>query len=170
MVKKAVKLPKRTLSSFLHTSNRHGGLGLQSLEDILHTTRIARCVSCLASRDKRVRDISWSQLSAVVRRRRGLSEITIDDVTDFLNNPPLPHEAVRGDVRSLWSIMRKSLQYLDCKLSFHGTEVSVVRDDMEVGARENQRVHKLLGMARDAVTAKSQSQTRIRVKEARLYR
>ena len=73
-VKKALRLPNRTTSPFFYTAKSSGGLGLTSLEDTLHTTRISRLLSCLTSPDKRLNDIAWSQLTSVVKRRRRLGD------------------------------------------------------------------------------------------------
>ena len=92
MVKKALHLPNRTTSPFFYTAKSSGGLGLTSLEDTLHTTRVSRLLSCLSSTDKRLNDITWSQLTAVVKQRRRLDEVTTADIADFLNYPPPPRK------------------------------------------------------------------------------
>ena len=53
-LKKAFNLPTRTVSSFLYTSKSHGGPGLGSVKDLLHTSRVTRAVKCRSSGD-----ISW---------------------------------------------------------------------------------------------------------------
>ena len=90
LVKKALKLPTRTTSAFLYTSKAHGGLGLRSAVDTLHTSRASRLVSCLTSRDKTVNDVAWAQLHLTVQKRRRLTEVSAEDITDFLNHPPPP--------------------------------------------------------------------------------
>jgi len=69
----------------MYTSQLHGGLGLTSLEDMLSSATIARVLRCLNSRDQLVKDVSWTQLSAVVRKRSGKEHITDLDVETFLN-------------------------------------------------------------------------------------
>ena len=148
-VKKALRLPNRTTSPFFYTAKSSGGLGLTSLEDTLHTTRISRLLSCLTSSDKRLNDIAWSQLTSVVKRRRRLDDITTADIADFLNNPPLPQEKTNRDVRSIWSSTRKSLQHLSCSIALEGSKVSLIHDDITISAQQKKPVRTLLKEARD---------------------
>ena len=69
MLKKAMKLPKRTMGAFFHTSEQHGGLGTVSLKDNMDMARITRMLCCLTSLDKTVQDMAWSQLASVARKR-----------------------------------------------------------------------------------------------------
>ena len=97
-LKRAVKLPVRTTSSFLHLPCHLGGLGLCSAEDKL----IITCaLKCLTSRNRTVSDLAWDQLSATVKKRTGAAPEHVDDVINFLNTPAARGEAVRGDVRSM---------------------------------------------------------------------
>ena len=50
--------------------------------------------------------------------RSGRRPERAEDVIDFLNTPPPKNEASRGDVRSLWSSLRKSLRGLDIQLDY----------------------------------------------------
>ena len=148
MIKKALHLPNRTTTPFFYTAKSSGGLGLTSMEDTLHTTRVSRLLSCLSSTDKRLNDITWSQLTSVVKRRRRLNDVTTADIADFLNHPPLPQEKTR-DVRSLWNTARKSLKHISCSVMLDGAEVSVSHDDTTTSARQKKPVRKLLKEARD---------------------
>ena len=148
MVKKALHLPNRTTTPFFYTAKSSGGLGLTSLEDTLHTTRVSHLLSCLSSTDKRLNDITWSQLTSVVKRRRRLDDVTTADIADFLNHPPFPQEKTR-DVRSLWNTARKSLKHLSCSAMLDGAEVSLSHDDSTTSARQKKPVRKLLKEARD---------------------
>ena len=149
LVKTALRLPKRTISEFIYVSKRHGGIGLISLEDTLHTTRIMRAIICLSSPDKRVNNVAWAQLVLTVRLRRQLSEVTTEDITDFLNNPPLPQERRSRDVMTLWSSARASLTYLSTSVELSGTTVSLVYDDMTIDGRSRKSLKNILREARD---------------------
>ena len=88
--KKGLRLPKRTISSFFYMAKSNGGLGLTSLEDSLHTTRVSRVLSCLTSMDKRLSDIAWSQLTSVVRSRRRLDNVANHDRHNGFLQPSTP--------------------------------------------------------------------------------
>ena len=100
LTKKALRLPKRTLSTYLHTANQPGGLGLKSLEDARNTTLVSRVFSCLSSRDRKVQNIAWTQLTSTVKKRRGINEVSTRDIQDFLNHLPLPQERNSRDVKT----------------------------------------------------------------------
>jgi len=101
LVKKAMRLPRRTVSAFFHTAKDHGGLGLTSLEDTLDMARITRFLCCLSSPDRLVQDTAWAQLSAVVKKRQKKVEIDTSDIETFINSLPPPQEGSKGDVKSL---------------------------------------------------------------------
>ena len=65
--------------------------------------------------------MAWDQLRATIIKRTGHAPESDEDVVAFLNTPPPRNEASRGDVRSLWSMVRKSLVYLNVELE-HTTE------------------------------------------------
>ena len=110
ILKPSLKLPKRTATSFLYSANKHGGVGLRSLEDDLDTARVTHFFKCLTSPDQVVTQCAWSQLSQVVIRRTNNKTPTAEDIASFLNTPPPPKESTRcSDVQSIWSIVRKSL-------------------------------------------------------------
>ena len=137
MLKKCLRLPTRTISTFFHTSTAHGGLGLKSIEDMLDTIAVSRLSHCLTSPDKRVSDIAWHQLHEVAKRRRGgMDTLTKEDLSDFLNSMPSQREGAKGDVRSLWSVVRKSIKRLDLSISLDETGVAVTWDDISVRGRK----------------------------------
>ena len=45
-----------------------------------------------------------------VRKRKGKDNITVEDLQEFLNSTPRRGEYRKGDVRSLWSAMRKLIK------------------------------------------------------------
>ncbi len=49
--RKGLSLPRRTISSVFYVSRKHGGLGLFSILDNLHFSRISQAISCLGSSD-----------------------------------------------------------------------------------------------------------------------
>ena len=149
-VKKSMKLPKRVVSSFLYTSKQHGGLGLTSMEDTLDVTKVNGLVRCLASPDKKVSNVAWDQLSTVVRKRKGEDTISDSDLQEFLNTTPVRGEYQQGDVRSLWSTVRKSIKSLGCEVIIEGTHVKLARGEETVNAREKKAVRRFLNEAKDA--------------------
>ncbi len=76
---------------------------------------IIKALKYLTSKDKTVNHIAWDQLRATVCKRTGRDP---EYCTDVLNTPPPRNEASRRDVRSLWSMVRKSLAHLNIKLDF----------------------------------------------------
>ena len=125
VAKKALRLPKRTICAFIHVPSNQGGLGIPSALDMLHIARVSRTVKTLNSKDKLVSDIAWSQLNLTIKQRRGLQDVTLADISDFLNNPPLPHERRTRDVQSLWSTVRKSLIHTSAALDVSNTGVTI---------------------------------------------
>ena len=73
---------------------------------------ILRAMKVLTSKDKLVSDIAWDQLRSTIIKRTGHTPQSSDDITAFLNALPPHNEAAQGDVRSLWSMVRRSLHYL----------------------------------------------------------
>ena len=149
LTKKALRLPKRTLSTYLHTANQHGGLGLKSLEDARNTTLVARVFSCLSSRDRKVQNIAWAQLTSTVKKRRGINEVSTRDIQDFLNHLPLPQERNSRDVKSIWSTTRKALNHLSCSVSFDGPNIMLNYDGTTTEAGQKETIRKTLRKASD---------------------
>ena len=69
IVKKALKLPKRTSTAFFHISRKDGGLGLISQEDRLNIILVKRALIILSSQDRRIQDITWAQLTSTLTCR-----------------------------------------------------------------------------------------------------
>ena len=150
LVKKALRLPTRTTSAFLYTSKAHGGLGLRSVVDTLHTSRVSRLVSCLTSRDKTVNDVAWAQLHLTVQKRRRLTEVSAEDITDFLNHPPLPQERRTNDVSTIWSLARKSLAHASSSLEIDGADVVLSVEGEHFAPNQKQQMKKALNNACEA--------------------
>lgn len=75
--------------------------------------------------------------------------ILVNDLTDFLNNPPLHQEKRSRDMMSLWSSVRKSLTQMSCAVKFEGTEVPLVSGRKIVDARNRLAIRNTLRHARD---------------------
>ena len=50
---------------------------------------------------------------------------TSDNIQTFFNSPPATQEGTRGDIQSLWSIVRKSLQRMVLSIAITGQEVNL---------------------------------------------
>jgi hypothetical protein len=115
-LKKSIRLPVRTTSSFLHL----GGLGLRSVEDCLEAAMVTRALICLVSKDLLVSGLAWDQLKVTMTKRTGEEPQNAEEILSFLNSPPPPGEYAKGDVRSVWSMVRKSLKFFDVTID-HGS-------------------------------------------------
>ena len=108
LLKRALRLPRRTSSDYLYVKSLEGGRGLTSLEDDRHVALITQCYRILTCPDKLVRDVGWGQLRACARARTGRTEFSDEDLCEFLNNSqPDGHDY--SDVQSIWSKVRRSL-------------------------------------------------------------
>ena len=136
------------MSQFLYASRQHGGLGLSSLEDQLDITRVTRVVRCPSSPDRKVQDVAWDQLSAVVRKRLGRDSIADEDIQTFVNTRLESREAAKGDVKSIWSTVRKSLSNLKCEILLCGTEVKLAFDNLTAQSDLKAAVRKVLSEAK----------------------
>ena len=107
LVKSAMKLPRRTIDAFLFLPWRAGGLGLPRVEDEVHIYGVSSAYRLLSlSNDPSVGDVAQAALSVTTKKRsRGASTLQ-----DFLDNTPQRGEGQQGDIKSLWSRVRASLQ------------------------------------------------------------
>ena len=114
-LKKAVSIPARACSAFLYTPQHLGGLGVPCIEDTMHVARVAQAFKFLAdTRDPTVRRVALLQLEHVVRKRARIPNtipLPLDQLSAFLNTPAPQNKGARGDVKSLWSSVRHSLQH-----------------------------------------------------------
>ncbi len=147
-VKKSLHLPKRSISSFFHLPTKLGGLGLMSVEDSLEAAMISKAIKCLSSKDKWVNDVAWDQLQSTIAKRRSSSPQNISQVLEFINNPPPRGESCRGDVRSLWSMVRRSLIYLNCSVLWEDDRLILRWEDFQVQAGRWKALANLLSDAR----------------------
>ena len=130
IIKKALKLPKRTLTAFFHTARKDGGLRLTSKEDRLDISLVKRALVILSCQDRRIQDVAWSQLTSTLKCRGKIKEnLTSSDIGWFLNTPASSKESCTArDVRSLWSLVRKSLFRLKCTVQLREAEVYLSMD------------------------------------------
>ena len=115
-IKRSFGLPMRTAGAFFHLPQRMGGLGVRSMLDSLDAATVTKTLKCLSSTDPIVSAVAWDQVGQSIHKRTGNKPQHLCDVLTFLNSPPVRGESARGDVRSLWSLARKSLAVFDCKL------------------------------------------------------
>jgi hypothetical protein len=120
-LKRSIGLPKRTVTQWFYVSRKSGGLGLFSLVDNLHIARVSQVFRCLSSPDDFVVKCSFQQLRQVVARRTGKSNPTTEDLQIFLNSPPGAQEGKSGDVKSLWTEARSSIQLSTLKFDLPET-------------------------------------------------
>ena len=131
-IKKDVSLPARACSS-IYTPQALGGLGIPRCKDEMHIARAAQAFKFLAdTRDPTIRAIAIQQLESVVRKRTRTpltSPISREDLVAFLNTPAPSQEGARGDVKSLWSSVRASLQFTNS--SIHLTQLPSFPTDLK---------------------------------------
>ena len=107
-------------SEQLPVHGKHGDLGLTSMEGTLDVMKVNRLVRYLSNPNKKVCDVAWNQLPAVVRKRKGTHSITDANLQEFLNTKPTRCEYRQGDIRNLWSTAQKFIESLGCELIFEG--------------------------------------------------
>ena len=138
-LKKAVRLPLRSCTEFLYTPQALGGLGVPNCEDDMHVARVAQAFKFLAdTRDPIVRQIAILQLQETARKRLHIPSslpVTLPMLEAFLNTPAPSQEFARGDIKSLWSSVRASLQFThasiwlrDCSASLAVNETTLTWD------------------------------------------
>ena len=122
LVKSAMKLPRRTIDAFLFSPWRAGGLGLPRLEDEVHIYGISSAYRLLTlSNDPMVLDVSQAALEVTARKRsKGLTS-----PQDFLNSPPQRGEGKQGDIQSMWSRVRVSLQLCQTTINLAGKQITI---------------------------------------------
>ena len=93
-----------------------------SIEDSLDVFQITQM---LLSPDLRVSGCAWDQLLQAVSKRTGTLNPTDDIVHDFFNSPPASGKGSKGDVRSLWNVVRRSMRRLEVSVCIEGRSVSI---------------------------------------------
>ena len=129
-LKKGLHLPGRTISYFLYCHQDDGGLGVPSIEDEMDIALVSQAFKFLANeKDPRVSTVACHQLTEVMCKRPQTTDCSADSLSTFLNTPTPNGEGSRGDVRSLWCLVRKSLHNTHYKILLGengtGTKVSI---------------------------------------------
>ncbi|KAL5509989.1 hypothetical protein EMCRGX_G005452 [Ephydatia muelleri] len=138
-VKSALKLPGRTNDDFLFSPWRAGGLGLPRIEDEVHIYEVSTAYRLLSlSGDPSVGDVAQAALGVTARKR---SRGTMDP-QDFLDNPPQRDEGKQGDIKSLWSRVRVSLQL--CQSSINLANRQLVITDKPFGPAKRHQICKAM--------------------------
>jgi len=106
-LKKGLRLPNRTISDFLYCHQDDGGLGVPSIEDEMDIALVSQAFKFLANeKDPRVSNVAHHQLAEVMCKRTQSTDPSAEELSAFLNTTPPTGEGSRGDVRSLWSLLR----------------------------------------------------------------
>ena len=112
-----LRLPLRTADAFLYVSQRDGGLGMPCIEEAMDVARSVSAAKLLSSNDPLLRGVVMEQLKVCTKKRLGIPEPTRENVCDFINHPPPEGEGAKGDIRSLWNLVRSSLH--KCRARIH---------------------------------------------------
>ena len=120
LVKQHFKLPRRTVSSFLYSPTKAGGLGLPNIEDEIHLFRASTAFKVLFAQDALISDIAASALAKTAEIRSNHQKTA----QVFINSPPDPGEGKRGDITSLWSEVRTSLQHCGAEIHMDNKSIS----------------------------------------------
>ena len=111
---KVRSLPRRTTDAFLYSPWRAGGLGLPRIEDEVHIYGVSTTYHLLSlNKDPIVSVVALNALSATARKR---SQGTLSP-QDFCNSPPQRGEGRPGNIRSLWSRVRVSIQLYQANIN-----------------------------------------------------
>eukprot|EP00731_Ephydatia_muelleri_P013824 Em0007g1134a len=122
LMKNNLKLPRRTNDGFMYAPTRVGGLGLPRVEDEIHIYGVSTAYRLLAiSKDPIVTDTAVSGLGATAKRRAGGRRTA----EEFLNAPPEKGEGKQGDIKSLWSRVRMSLQCCQATISLARKTITI---------------------------------------------
>eukprot|EP00731_Ephydatia_muelleri_P013793 Em0007g1103a len=115
IIKRGLRLPTRTCTKYLYLSQALGGMGIPSVTDESHVSRLAQAFKFLAdTRDPCLRDVAVHQLTdTVAKRARYLDPTKPDHLATFLNTSSSPGEGRAGDLQSLWSSARASLTHTE---------------------------------------------------------
>ena len=126
LVKANLRLPKRTTDAFMFSPTRAGGLGLPRIEDEVHIYGVSTAYRLLVtSKDPLVRDTALAALGDSARKRSKGTRTP----EEFLNSPPENGEGQQGDIKSLWSRVRRSLQICQASLGLASRQLSIAGTD-----------------------------------------
>lgn len=132
MVKLAFRLPRRTASSVFYVPWRCGGFGLPNIESDLDVAWASQAFKYLTSGDDKVMLMAARRVADTMTARTTTRHPELEEILTFLNSPPNKEEYRRSyDIRSLFGLVRGSLQHLNAK--FVSTEDGNV--PLQVGER-----------------------------------
>ena len=146
-LKKGLRLPGRTISDFLYCHQDDGGLGVPSIEDEMDIALVSQAFKFLANeKDPRVSTVARHQLTEVMCKRSPTTDCSADSLSTFLNTPAPNGEGSRGDVRSLWSLVRKSLHNTrsNILLGENGTGTKISINECNGGWNQRRAITKAL--------------------------
>ena len=146
IIKKGLRLPLRACTEYFYLSQALGGMGIPSVADEAHVARAGQAFKFLADlRDPIVRSVALNQLAATVRKRAPELNATIHaDLASFLNNPPKHGEGRAGDLHSIWSAMRSSLNISAATIALSANSATLVTSSIELGWQKRHLVPQLL--------------------------
>ena len=119
------------------------------MEDSLEAAMITRVLKCLVSKDLLISNLAWDQVRATITKRTGEPPQDIQQVLTFFHTPPPPGEYSKGDVRSVWSMVRKALTFLDVTIDHDNNTYHLVFDSFSAQAGRWKAVTAVLKRARE---------------------
>ena len=146
MVKKAFRLPRRTITSFFYVPWRNGGLGLPNVENDLDVGWASQVYKFLTSKDPKVVMMCARRLRDTIAARKAITDASFEEI--FLNSRPDEGEHRKSnDVRSLFSLVRGSFYRLGAKLCYvegDETNLRLMIGDKLIQGTENRKSSPLL--------------------------
>jgi len=143
-LKKGLRLPNRTISDFLYCHQDDRGLCVPSIEDEMDIALVSQAFKFLANeRDPRVSDVARHQLTEVMCKQTQSTDPSAGELSAFLNTASPSGEGSRGDVHSLWSLVRKFLQKTHSQISL-GENVSITIRECSGGWDHRKEISKVL--------------------------
>eukprot|EP00731_Ephydatia_muelleri_P036491 Em0264g4a len=121
VVKQCLKLPRRTITSFLYSPTRRGGLGIPNVVDDLNIYMVSSAFKLLSSQnDPKVKDIALHELQRTANTRRR----DLQSSEEFINSLPIWGEGKRGDLKSMWSDVRVAAHHCGVKFQLNRNAIT----------------------------------------------
>ena len=109
LAKRWLHLPQRASAEVIYLLPSQGGAGLLPLVDGVNNATVTQAYRMLTCNDGFVRQVAWSCLKTVARRKTGIKNPTERELADYLNsNHAGVPEREGGDIRSIWTRTRKA--------------------------------------------------------------
>ena len=126
LIKKGLRLPRRTITALLYTEKSKGGLGLFSVLDNWYTAILSQTFRCISSPDTVVQTIARTNSPRLPKPGVALDQIPpIDQQCNFLNSSIQQEERQRRDVSSLWSECRSALHQANLKINIYPSNATL---------------------------------------------